>query len=245
MPPKRRTSGPASKSQQSTLAFHGASNKVTKPGARALNAKKNLLTKPPKKDEKPAVTDVLVKTEDEPTTAEAAIIDQTELVQQQTQRTPEEEEASRITKKRIETYWKTESADIGAARAHQEELSLEEKILRKFDMTGQFGVSRLLVLFLRSPHWRYAACDMFSQVSEPQRNHSSQPAYIAILTEQQPCVGIARLKRWQRAHRLGLEPPIEVLAVLLKEQEGKDKLTVQRSHVDELLNSRGDAEVQA
>jgi DNA polymerase delta subunit 4 len=53
------------------------------------------------------------------------------------------------------------------------------------------------------------------------------------------------LKRWQRAHRLGLEPPIEVLAVLLKEQEGKDKLTVQRSHVDELLNSRSDAEVQA
>jgi DNA polymerase delta subunit 4 len=164
MPPKRRTSGPASKSQQSTLAFHGASNKVTKPGARALNAKKNLLTEPAKKDEKPAIADVQVKTEDETTTAEAAIIDQTEQVQQQTHRTPEEEEASRITKKRIETYWKKESADIGAPRAHQEDLSLEEKILRKFDMTGQFGVSTLLVLFSRSPHWRYAVCDMFSQV---------------------------------------------------------------------------------
>lgn len=56
----------------------------------------------------------------------------------------------------------------------------------------------------------------------------------------QPCIGIARLKRWKRAHRLGLDPPIQVLAVLLKEQEGKDKLTVQRSHVDELLNAKAE-----
>jgi DNA polymerase delta subunit 4 len=46
------------------------------------------------------------------------------------------------------------------------------------------------------------------------------------------------LKRWKRAHRLGLKPPIEILAVLLKEQEGKDKISVQRSQVDELLNAR-------
>lgn len=52
------------------------------------------------------------------------------------------------------------------------------------------------------------------------------------------------MKRWQRAHRLGLEPPIEVLAVLLQEQEGKDKLAVQRSYVDELLNSRAETELQ-
>lgn len=58
----------------------------------------------------------------------------------------------------------------------------------------------------------------------------------------QPCTGIARLKRWKRAHRLDLEPPIEVLAVLLKEQEGDNKLSVQRSHVDELLNSRADVD---
>lgn len=143
MPPKRRSSGPATKSQQSTLAFHGASNKVTKPGARAANAKKNLLTESAKKDEKPAVADVLVKTEDEPTTAEAAIIEQTEQVQQQTQRTPEEDEARRITNKRIETYWKKEISEDRAPRAHQEDLSLEEKILRKFDMSGQYGVSAL------------------------------------------------------------------------------------------------------
>ena len=55
---------------------------------------------------------------------------------------------------------------------------------------------------------------------------------------EQPCTGIARLKRWKRAQRLHLNPPIEVLAVLLQEQEGKDKVAVQRSHVDELLNAK-------
>lgn len=60
----------------------------------------------------------------------------------------------------------------------------------------------------------------------------------------QPCTGIARLKRWKRAHRLELDPPIEVLAVLQREQEGaKDMLAVQRSHVDELLNTRTEIEV--
>ncbi|KAK6363814.1 hypothetical protein TWF730_001222 [Orbilia blumenaviensis] len=36
-----------------------------------------------------------------------------------------------------------------------------------------------------------------------------------------PCVGVTRLKRWERAQRLGLEPPIEVLAVLLKSELGE------------------------
>lgn len=58
----------------------------------------------------------------------------------------------------------------------------------------------------------------------------------------QPCTGIARLKRWKRAHKLDLDPPIEVLAVLLKEMDGEDHLTVQRSRVDELLNSVADVE---
>lgn len=74
---------------------------------------------------------------------------------------------------------------------HQEQLSLYEKVLREWDMRGEYG----------------------------------------------PCIGIARLKRWKRAHRLGLNPPIEVLAVLLKEQDGNN-FAAQRAHVDELMSSR-------
>ncbi|KAK6495465.1 hypothetical protein TWF481_003482 [Arthrobotrys musiformis] len=36
-----------------------------------------------------------------------------------------------------------------------------------------------------------------------------------------PCVGVSRFKRWERAERLGFEPPIEVLAVLLKAELGE------------------------
>ncbi|KAE8152914.1 DNA polymerase delta, subunit 4-domain-containing protein [Aspergillus avenaceus] len=47
-----------------------------------------------------------------------------------------------------------------------------------------------------------------------------------------PCIGIARLKRWRRANSLNLNPPIEVLAVLLKQNED----TKQRAYVDELMS---------
>jgi hypothetical protein len=33
-----------------------------------------------------------------------------------------------------------------------------------------------------------------------------------------PCIGITRLSRWKRADTLGLDPPVEVLAVLMREE---------------------------
>lgn len=56
---------------------------------------------------------------------------------------------------------------------HQEELPLEEKVLRHFDLSLQYG----------------------------------------------PCIGISRLARWKRAKGLGMEPPVEVLAVCLKTEK--------------------------
>lgn len=52
-----------------------------------------------------------------------------------------------------------------------------------------------------------------------------------MLTLSQPCIGIARLKRWRRANMLKLNPPIEVLAVLLKDGNVRE-----RAHMDELLS---------
>ena len=40
-----------------------------------------------------------------------------------------------------------------------------------------------------------------------------------------PCIGISRLSRFRRAHAMDLEPPIEVLAVLLREEEKDAKST--------------------
>ena len=45
------------------------------------------------------------------------------------------------------------------------------------------------------------------------------------------------MKRWQRANVLGLEPPIEVLAVLVKERD-RENWKTQRAYADELMSSR-------
>lgn len=44
------------------------------------------------------------------------------------------------------------------------------------------------------------------------------------------------MKRWQRAQRLGLSPPIEVLAVLLKE-ENKNNRDAETAQMDKILNA--------
>lgn len=54
----------------------------------------------------------------------------------------------------------------------------------------------------------------------------------------QPSIGIDRTKRWMRAEKLGLSPPIEVLAVLLGEGEKRNK-NIETAYVEVLLNHTG------
>jgi DNA polymerase delta subunit 4 len=49
-------------------------------------------------------------------------------------------------------------------------------------------------------------------------------------------MGIDRTRRWKRANTLGLNPPIEVLAVLIKEEEIKNA-KVQKSYIEGLMVS--------
>ncbi|KAG8527507.1 uncharacterized protein KY384_007659 [Bacidia gigantensis] len=52
---------------------------------------------------------------------------------------------------------------------------------------------------------------------------------------------LTRTKRWKRADGLGLKPPLEVLAVLLKEEEkdkGRRNAEVERAYVDSLMGGR-------
>ncbi|RYP42131.1 hypothetical protein DL767_000496 [Monosporascus sp. MG133] len=60
--------------------------------------------------------------------------------------------------------------------------------------------------------------------------------YWDVSSQYGPCVGISRIKRWKRAQRLGLNPPVEVLAVLLKEEK-KGTKGIERAHIDEILNA--------
>jgi DNA polymerase delta subunit 4 len=136
MPPKRRSTGAAPKATQSTLAFHGASNKVTKPGQRAQNAKKNITDQQAAKSE---VADVSTVHDEETAPVETAIVEQPEVAQKAAS-TPEEDEAERITDARIKKYWAGKEKARKIPRVHQDGLSLQEKILREFDMSAQYGV---------------------------------------------------------------------------------------------------------
>ncbi|KAI1919940.1 hypothetical protein LOZ65_004218 [Ophidiomyces ophidiicola] len=103
-------------------------------------------------------------------------------------KTEEDRRAERLTQKDIQRYWQTEEENRIAPRIHQDGLSVEEKILRHFDISNQYG----------------------------------------------PCVGIARIKRWHRAHKLGLNPPLEVLAVLRKEED--QGTSREKAYIDELMS---------
>lgn len=150
MPPRRRASGQAAKSQQPTLAFHGATNRVTKAGTKAQNAKKSLLSETAVKNIKREIIDLDVIDVTGHTTSEAAIIQQTEkeTAAQQVESTPEEDQAKRISDAAIKKYWAAKEKQRMAPRVHQQDLSIHDKILREWDVSGQYGVSRFV------NHWK-------------------------------------------------------------------------------------------
>lgn len=128
-------------------------------------------------------------------TSEAAVLEQAkvelqELKSKKKEKSEIEKKAESVSAQQIKKYWQGIESMRISKRVHQEGLSTEEKILRYFDVSSQYG----------------------------------------------PCIGIARMKRWMRANKLGLNPPIEVLAVLLKEEaKGNDK--IERAYIDELMSS--------
>ncbi|KAI5201667.1 hypothetical protein E4T39_05124 [Aureobasidium subglaciale] len=197
MAPKRRISTPSTvqRNQQATISFGKQNNRVTKTTLAQRDSKST--------GKESALLDVVSKHAiRQPTTDEATIEEQIEdeVVESKALKSDtisgsksddDEARARKITDAQIKKYWRAKEAERQAPRVHQQGLDVSEKILREFDMSGQYG----------------------------------------------PCIGIARSKRWTRAHNLGLSPPIEVLAVLLKEGD-KSKNRMQRAHVDELMNSK-------
>jgi len=172
------------KGSQKTLSF-ATNSKVTKPSTSSSKAK----------DKDNLISPSIIKPDPEAiepghVSSEAAVAQQAK-VELEREPTEEEKKAERITDAQIKRYWRERENERRAPRVHQGDLSVEEKILRLFDMSSQFG----------------------------------------------PAIGIARIKRWARANKLGLKPPIEVLAVLLKEEK-KGNSKVERAYVDELMSSK-------
>ncbi|KAH7155102.1 DNA polymerase delta, subunit 4-domain-containing protein [Dactylonectria estremocensis] len=200
MPTTRRSIGGArgvpEKGQSTLLSF---SNKVTKSVPKDT---KNAIMSPtvakvkvpaPAKEEEPATVIIDEPEAKDPEEQEVDEEDEHEAVPEveEAPATSEAElRAEQITDAQIKKYWKAIEDQWKSPRVHQQGLSLQEKVLRYFDVSSQYG----------------------------------------------PCIGTPRIKRWQRAERLGLNPPVEVLAVLLNE-ENKGVKNINTAHMDEILNS--------
>ena len=130
---KPRTStghGPAAKGTQKTLAFNNS--KISKPS----DVKEKNYTPPP--------TDIL----DKAVIAQPTPVPKVEVAKVvPKERTEAELLALKVSDAQIKKYWKAREAERISARVHQEDLSVEEKVLRLFDMSSQFGVSLLSLLF--------------------------------------------------------------------------------------------------
>jgi len=194
MPATKRKSG-GSAGSQPPLSFNNRSAKITKPSTSvaSTSSKAHKIIKEEFSDSvstpSPAPEEVDSQIANVPTTTELAIRQQVE--EEKTVKTEEEIKAETISDAQIKQYWKAKEAGRKAPRIHQQGLTVEDKILREFDLSYQYG----------------------------------------------PCVGILRTKRWKRAQNLGLKPPIEVLAVLMK-MDAKNSVGAQRAYVDELLASK-------
>lgn len=148
MPTTRRSTGgtrarPGPAKGQSTISF---SNKVTKPVPRDI---KNSIVVPsvqkidaPAKEE-PEVKEVhtaadkVEEPEEVEEEGEEEAIDEVEVPE----KTDVEIRAENISDAAIGRYWKSIEGERLAPRLHQEGLSLNEKVLRYFDVSSQYGVS--------------------------------------------------------------------------------------------------------
>ena len=104
-----------------------------------------------------------------------------------------------------------------------------------------------------SPTYIVAFSFLYANIREVhQQNvhlHEKILRHFDLCSEYGPCIGITRLHRWKRAQSMSLNPPIEVLAVLLKEdakegKKGEKRNTGRIAYVDELGGAR-DLEVAA
>lgn len=154
MAPKRRISTPsaAQRNQQATISF----------GKQGLNrvTKTTLAQRDPKSTKKnDALLDVVSShVIDEPTTADAAIEEQAkaELVDTKPRSSDAtddyEKRAIKVTNAQIKKYWQAKEAERKSPRVHQQGLDMSEKILREFDMSGQYGVSHKHVVPILTNH---------------------------------------------------------------------------------------------
>ncbi|KAH7039976.1 DNA polymerase delta, subunit 4-domain-containing protein [Microdochium trichocladiopsis] len=239
MPTTRRSSGTAAAAasgKQSTLSFN---HRVTKASA------------PPKQPGKSALVtaaSATAPTKQSPLAKHVASVVDDESV-------PEEEEEEVVGG---DEDAKVEVAEISTAEAETEPLKDKE-----VPAPSEAEVKALKMTDRQiETYWRGVEAERIAKRVHQEDLGTPEKVlrYFDVSSQYGPCIGITRLKRWQRAERLGLKPPVEVLAVLLKEEKkiksksggassksgstsvsaattARDSTRLQTAHMDEILNS--------
>lgn len=159
MPPTRRkASNPSTRAQQ-TLAFGPNANKVTKPSIPSQSKK---LTKASQDDLAKAVAADLSTPEPETKEVEpeAQILSPRTLAIRKQAPTSQaegseiEQKAAEIPDTQIRKYWFEKEEERIAPRVHQQGLSVNEKVLRHFDLSSQYGVCVPHYWIFPCLHWK-------------------------------------------------------------------------------------------
>ncbi|KIX08341.1 uncharacterized protein Z518_02997 [Rhinocladiella mackenziei CBS 650.93] len=209
MPRGRRAKAKTAPSAQSTLSFNNKAARVTKSSNKQDDAVKKAVSK--------LSEPVKAQAEDEA----AAIQEESVKV------TPEPEE------KVVEVDVATRESPVKtkARRQKNAETAKDERELAAEKITD-------------AQLEKYWKAEEDSRLA-PRVHQSTLPLHEKILrhfdlsSQYGPCIGIPRLQRWRRANFLGLEPPIEVLAVLLREENHKTSQGCGKlAYIDELSGGK-------
>ena len=151
MTQKRHGTKSASKSSQSTLSFNGRSSKVTKPigshaGKDVLSHTEDVDTENLEKRLKPKSNTKPLKLLNRETQEAVSSKSDSPEPESKSEKIAEPENAEealarKITDREIVAYWQKKESERRAPRVHQADLNVHEKILREWDMSGQYGVS--------------------------------------------------------------------------------------------------------
>ncbi|KAL9034054.1 MAG: hypothetical protein Q9214_007221, partial [Letrouitia sp. 1 TL-2023] len=205
MSPAHRKSSRAQRSSQSTLSFGGranTNNKITKPSVPPPSSAKKQTVRS-QKDEGQEETvkreDVVVpgdedEDEDEPATAAVESV-------------PESKELAQGRKMAIREAKAQAQENKNGARedeAEEQARKVSEAAVRRYWTAEEEG--------RKAPRVHQQALSMHEKILR----------HFDLSSQYGPCVGIPRVRRWKRAETLGLRPPIEVLAVLVREREREE-----------------------
>ncbi|KAJ4562976.1 hypothetical protein HRR88_005912 [Exophiala dermatitidis] len=225
---------PFGSQSQSTLSFNNKSARVTKPSARPEEAaaKKRLSSESAQTQLQEEVTEVQTPDPEKETGESAA-----EVVEVASEHEPEEE--SHLIRD-------TAEADVDVDADAETELQTPKPRARKRIQARPGKDERELEAekVTDAQIKKYWRAEEESRLAprvhqETLSLHEKILRHFDLSSQYGPCIGITRLDRWKRANMLELNPPVEVLAVLLREEDDKKSQGCGKlAYIDELAGGR-------